>query len=92
MLFVIQVVVLILALLLSGSRPTSPFVAVLPLALVALLVFTGALSVFLSAVNVYLRDTQHLTEVLLMAWFWFTSIVYTYGHDLPVRPQQDHPS
>ena len=53
--------------------------AVLPLALVALLVFTGAVSIFLSAVNVYLRDTQHLTEVLLMAWFWGTSIVYTYG-------------
>ena len=45
----------------------------------ALLVFTGALSIFLSAVNVYLRDTQHLTEVLLMAWFWVTPIVYSYG-------------
>ena len=39
---------------------------------VALIVFTGAVSIFLSAVNVYLRDTQHLTEVLLMAWFWGT--------------------
>ena len=29
--------------------------------------------------NVYLRDTQHLTEVLLMAWFWGTPIVYSYG-------------
>ena len=42
-----------------------------------LIVFTSAVSIFLSAVNVYLRDTQHLTEVLLMAWFWGTSIVYT---------------
>ncbi|HEX4246083.1 MAG TPA: hypothetical protein VHY77_10980, partial [Acidimicrobiales bacterium] len=50
-----------------------------PLALVVLLVFTGALCIFLSAVNVYLRDTQHLTEVLLMAWFWLTPIVYSYG-------------
>src|SRR5581483_1795540 len=30
-------------------------------------------------VNVYLRDTQHLTEVLLMAWFWATPIVYSFG-------------
>jgi ABC-2 type transport system permease protein len=37
------------------------------------------LSIFLSAVNVYLRDTQHLTEVLLMAWFWGTPIVYSFG-------------
>ena len=32
--------------------------------------FAAALAVFLSAVNVYLRDTQHLVEVLLVAWFW----------------------
>ena len=37
------------------------------------------MSIFLSAVNVYLRDTQHLTEVLLMAWFWGTPIVYSFG-------------
>ena len=78
-LFAIQVVVLILALLLFNITPDFEMVAILPLALIALLVFTGALSIFLSAVNVYLRDTQHLTEVLLMAWFWGTSIVYTYG-------------
>ena len=54
----------------SSSRPTGRSLWLLPLAFVALLVFTGAVSIFLSAVNVYLRDTQHLTEVLLMAWFW----------------------
>jgi ABC-2 type transport system permease protein len=77
--FAIQVVVLILALLLTGVVPDWSYVALLPLALVALVVFTGAISIFLSAVNVYLRDTQHLTEVLLMAWFWGTPIVYTFG-------------
>jgi ABC-2 type transport system permease protein len=91
-LFAIQVVVLILALLLFGITPDFSMVAILPLALVALLVFTGALSVFLSAVNVYLRDTQHLTEVLLMAWFWGTSIVYTYGTIFLSGHQKDHPS
>jgi ABC-2 type transport system permease protein len=72
-------VVLILAMLVFNITPDYPMLALLPLALVTLLVFTGALSVFLSAVNVYLRDTQHLTEVLLMAWFWGTPIVYTWG-------------
>jgi ABC-2 type transport system permease protein len=86
------VVVLILALLLFGISPDFTMVAVLPLALVALLVFTGALSVFLSAVNVYLRDTQHLTEVLLMAWFWGTSIVYTYGTIFLSGHAKQHPS
>jgi ABC-2 type transport system permease protein len=90
-LFAIQVVVLVLAMLLFSITPDYTMLAILPLALVALLVFTGALSIFLSAVNVYLRDTQHLTEVLLMAWFWGTSIVYTYGtiflsgHDIAHR-------
>jgi ABC-2 type transport system permease protein len=90
-LFGIQVVVLIAAMLLFGITPAWQFVAILPLALVALLVFTGALSIFLSAVNVYLRDTQHLTEVLLMAWFWGTSIVYTYGTIFLSGHQKAHP-
>ncbi len=77
--FVLQLVVLVAALLIFGHTPDFTYVAVLPLALVALIVFTGAISVFLSAVNVYLRDTQHLTEVLLMAWFWGTPIVYYWG-------------
>jgi ABC-2 type transport system permease protein len=78
-LFAIQVVVLILAMVIFGIQPAYAYLALLPLAFVALTVFTSAMSIFLSAVNVYLRDTQHLTEVLLMAWFWATPIVYTYG-------------
>ena len=91
-LFAIQVVVLIGALLLFGIHPDFTYVALLPLALVALIVFTSAMSIFLSAVNVYLRDTQHLTEVLLMAWFWGTSIVYTYGQIFLSGYQKSHPS
>jgi len=78
-LFAIQVVVLILAMVIFGIHPAYSYMVLLPVALVALIVFTSAMSIFLSAVNVYLRDTQHLTEVLLMAWFWGTPIVYTFG-------------
>ena len=78
-LFAIQVVVLVLAMALFGITPDLSYLTLLPLALIALIVFTGAVSIFLSAVNVYLRDTQHLTEVLLMAWFWATPIVYSFG-------------
>ena len=90
-LFAIQVVVLILAMLLFGITPDWTMVGLLPLAILTLIVFTGALSIFLSAVNVYLRDTQHLTEVLLMAWFWGTSIVYTYGQIFLSGFQKTHP-
>lgn len=78
-LFFIQLVVMVIALVAFGITPAYQYLVLVPLALVVLLIFTGALSIFLSAVNVYLRDTQHLTEVLLMAWFWLTPIVYSYG-------------
>ena len=78
-LFVIQVVVLVVFLVAFGIVPSFAYFYTLPVALAALLVFTGAVAIFLSAVNVYLRDTQHLTEVLLMAWFWSVPIVYPYG-------------
>ena len=30
------------------------------------------------AINVYLRDTEHLLELVLLAWFWMSAIVYPY--------------
>jgi ABC-2 type transport system permease protein len=54
------------------------YVAMLPLALIALLLLTGALGILLSAMNVYLRDTQHFLELALLAWFWVTPIVYQF--------------
>jgi len=82
-LFAIQVVVLILFLLVFQLTPAWGLLWLLPLAFIALLVFTSAVSIFLSAINVYLRDTQHLTEVALMAWFWLTPIVYPFGQVAP---------
>jgi ABC-2 type transport system permease protein len=52
------------------------YVLLLPLALVAVLLLTGAIGIMLSAINVYLRDTQHFLELALLAWFWMTPIVY----------------
>ncbi|MGH9281027.1 MAG: ABC transporter permease [Acidimicrobiales bacterium] len=53
-----------------------PNLLLLPLAVVALVVFMTAMSLFLAAANVYLRDVQHLIEVFLLFWFWLTPIVY----------------
>jgi len=82
-LFTIQLGVLAFFLAVFGLSPDWSALWLLPMAFVALMVFTCAVSIFLSAVNVYLRDTQHLTEVLLMAWFWATPIVYPYGQVAP---------
>jgi ABC-2 type transport system permease protein len=45
-------------------------------ALVVLLLFTAALGMATAAWNVRYRDTGHLVELGLLAWFWATPIVY----------------
>jgi ABC-type polysaccharide/polyol phosphate export permease len=48
----------------------------LPLALVALVTFTSAMAMFVSALNVRYRDTQYLLSIILLVWFWMTPVVY----------------
>src|SRR5439155_5095767 len=60
----------------------------LPLSLVALLLFTSALALWVGALNVRYRDTQHLLNIGLLTWFWFTPIVYSSG--LIQHRLQDH--
>jgi ABC-2 type transport system permease protein len=45
-------------------------------ALAITVVFTVAMSLLASALNVRYRDVQHLLEIALLAWFWLTPIVY----------------
>ena len=59
----------------------APDLSYLPLFLLALftaIMLSCALGVLLSSVNVYLRDMQHLIEVVLTAWFWACPIVYAF--------------
>lgn len=65
----------------AGFRyaPDWPYLPLILLAFLALVMFTSAFSIFLSAINVYLRDTQHLIEVLLTAWFWGAPVVYSFA-------------
>lgn len=84
--FLVQLVVLTIAIVLLASVPfawnLNVFLA--PLAVVTLVVFATAIGLFLSAVNVYLRDTQHLVEIAIVILFWASPIVYsfTYVHKL----------
>jgi ABC-2 type transport system permease protein len=57
----------------------------MPLLLLALftaIVLACALGVLLSSINVYLRDMQHLIEVVLTAWFWACPIVYAFQSNI----------
>jgi ABC-2 type transport system permease protein len=76
--FAFQTIVLVLFMVGLQHKPDMAYFPVLLLSLVAGIALAAALAVLLSAVNVYLRDTQHLIEVLLTAWFWACPIVYAY--------------
>lgn len=76
--FFLQSVVLLGALLIFRQPVGWGYLPLIPFALVTLLVFTAGLGLLLAAANVYLRDTQHLLELALLAWFWMTPIVYPF--------------
>ena len=76
--FFFQLIVLIGALLLFQLPIDWAGIPLLFYALAVLLVLTAALGIALSAINVYMRDTQHLLELVLLAWFWLSAIVYPY--------------
>ncbi|MFZ4515481.1 MAG: ABC transporter permease [Acidimicrobiia bacterium] len=76
--FFLQGIVLVLAFLIFQHQIDWVNLWALIPALLALLVFSAALGILFSAINVYMRDTQHLLELVLLAWFWMTPVVYAY--------------
>jgi ABC-2 type transport system permease protein len=54
------------------------YVWLLPFAIVALSLFLASLVLVLSIFNVFARDTQHLLELALIAFFWGLPIIYEY--------------
>jgi len=76
--FFFQLIVLIGALLLFQLPIDWAGIPLLFFALGVLLLLSVSLGIALSAINVYMRDTQHLLELVILAWFWFSAIVYPY--------------
>ncbi|HZD67426.1 MAG TPA: ABC transporter permease [Actinomycetes bacterium] len=77
--FVMQMVVLVFAVLLFNGTLQGQQPWLLPLAFVALVLFSMACGMALAAANVYFRDIEHLIEIVLLLWFWLTPIVYGVG-------------
>ncbi|WP_105035118.1 ABC transporter permease [Cryobacterium aureum] len=77
--FAVQLVVLIFATVVLLQIPWQIEILYAPLAILVVAVFGIAFSLFLSAVNVYLRDVQYLVEVSLLIGFWISPIVYSFG-------------
>ena len=76
--FFFQSIVMVIFMVILRAPPDVAYFPLLILALIAGVILASALAVLLSSINVYLRDTQHLIEVILTAWFWACPIVYSY--------------
>ncbi len=78
--FLLSFLILIPAVLLFGRPFHMEFYLLLPLILLLHLMLTVGIVLLVSAWNVFFRDVQHLLEVLLLAWFFMTPIIYSYAH------------
>jgi ABC-2 type transport system permease protein len=76
--FLLSFVILIPALAIFGRPIRVELYLLLPLILIVHVVLTSGVTLLVAAWNVFFRDVQHLLEVLLMAWFFMTPIIYSY--------------
>lgn len=74
--FSVQLVVLIVACFVLGAPPLSWGLIYAVPAVMLVVVYGLAFGLLLSALNVYLRDVQYLTQVVLMLAMWASPIVY----------------
>ena len=92
--FLIALLVLF-AMMIATGTPLTVWALMLPLLIAIQLIFTLGLAFFLSAINVYYRDTAQIMDVLMLAWFFLTPVVYStdlipqskviFGIDVPVQ-------
>ncbi len=83
--FCFQAVVMAIFMIVLHVAPAVSYFPLLLLALFTAMVLACALGVLLSSINVYLRDMQHLIEVVLTAWFWACPIVYAYQQNIALK-------
>jgi len=92
--FLLALLVLFCMLFAVGIGVTK-WVVFLPLVILAQFLFTLGLAFILATMNVYYRDTGIIMDVILMAWFFLTPIIYPieilpasrqlWGLALPIR-------
>jgi ABC-2 type transport system permease protein len=73
--FLLQEMVLLIFMVIFRV-PLTWWILALPLVLLLQLTFTAGFALLLATFNVFFRDVMHFTEILLMAWFWMTPVIY----------------
>ncbi len=74
--FAFELAVLLVATL-AFVGPPNLQVLWLPVILLIVVIFAFGLSLFLSALTVFLRDVAHFIGIFLQLWFWGTPIIYS---------------
>jgi ABC-2 type transport system permease protein len=67
--------VLLVALVICGSF-IWPWIPLLLVIMILLTIFATGVALLLSVANVYFRDTQYFTTILLQIWMYLTPIIY----------------
>jgi lipopolysaccharide transport system permease protein len=73
--FLIALPVYVILALLLGVHFT-PWVLLLPIVIGVQITFTLGISFILSAANVFYRDVQQIMEVIILAWFFVTPVIW----------------
>jgi ABC-2 type transport system permease protein len=73
-----QSIVLVVFLVAFRRGPAVAYLILLIPALIALILLATSMGLLFAALNVRMRDMQHLLGVALQVWFWATPIVYSY--------------
>ena len=77
--FLLQMLVLVVVMIATQFHFLSAQLLLLIPAMAVALLFSVGLGYLVAALNVRYRDTQHLVEVAMIAWFWLNPIIYGPG-------------
>ncbi len=80
--FLAAIPVYIVLLYALGDRLT-PWALLLPVVIAVQMIFTFGIAFVLSSANVFYRDVQQVMEVIILAWFFLTPVIW----DVSLLPQ-----
>ncbi|MCU1671984.1 MAG: type transporter [Frankiales bacterium] len=77
--FLLQLALLLFVVVVTSFGRLGPELLFVIPALALLVLFSTALGVLVSALNVRYRDTSHFVEIAMLIWFWANPILYPAG-------------
>lgn len=76
--FLSRLLILVIGLAVFRQEPEWSMLWLLPFAVLVVMILATGLGMLLAAINVLFRDVSHFLELIMLALFWGTPIVYQY--------------